>query len=241
MAYYIYRITNLINGKTYIGKHKYKKLNDNYMGSGVALGRSQKKYGIENFKKDILVFNIPREEQAFILEKTFIASEREKVGIENCYNISNGGDGVSGMEPWNKGKKMSEEFKRKDSEAHKGKPSSRKGVHLSEDEKLIISIKTKEAMTEEVKKKISEKKKGKPSPRKGKPMSEEAKRKSSESHKGQVAWNKGIPMSEEQKKKLSDAHKGKKSKIMEEMMEAYKKSGRKDWNAFQKEYRKGDR
>ena len=25
---------------------------------------------------------------------------------------------------------------------------------------------------------------------------------------------------------------------MQEMMEAYKKSGRKDWNAFQKEYKK---
>lgn len=32
--YYIYRITNNINGKTYIGQHKYKKLNDYYMGSG---------------------------------------------------------------------------------------------------------------------------------------------------------------------------------------------------------------
>lgn len=48
--YYIYRIINLINGKTYIGQHKYKELNDYYMGSGKHLIRAQKKYGIKNFK-----------------------------------------------------------------------------------------------------------------------------------------------------------------------------------------------
>lgn len=31
--YYIYKITNLINGKTYIGLHNYEELNDDYMGS----------------------------------------------------------------------------------------------------------------------------------------------------------------------------------------------------------------
>lgn len=39
--YYIYRITNKINGKTYIGQHKYKKLNDNYTGSGKLIRRAQ--------------------------------------------------------------------------------------------------------------------------------------------------------------------------------------------------------
>ena len=37
MKYIIYKITNLINGKFYIGKHKCKKLDDSYFGSGFAL------------------------------------------------------------------------------------------------------------------------------------------------------------------------------------------------------------
>ena len=179
--YYIYRITNLVNTKTYIGQHKYQDLSDYYMGSGKILKLAIKKHGVENFKKEILVFNISKKEHADLLEKTFIAAEREKVGAENCYNIADGGGGNTGH--------LSEETKKKISEANKGK-------HMSE----------------EAKRKISE-------AHKGKKMSEEFCRKNSEAHKGhtpwnkgkkglQTAWNKEIPMYEETKKKISEANKG---------------------------------
>lgn len=202
--YYIYKITNKINGKTYIGQHKYKKLDDSYMGSGKLLWQAYRKYGFENFKKDILVFNISRREHADFLEKTFISAEREKVGVENCYNITNGGEGFHGQH--------TEEAKRRMSEAQKGK-------HLSEETKKKISEGNKgKHISEEQKKKISEALKGKPgtsSGMKGKHHTEEARRKNSEAHKGQTPWNKGKKFSEETKRKLSEYKKGKHWKLVD--------------------------
>lgn len=187
--YYIYRITNKINGKTYIGKHKYKKLNDDYMGSGVHLRRAQKKYGMENFEKKVLVFNISKLEHVNLLEKTFIAAEREKVGRENCYNKSDGGDGGAlrkGKTPWNKGKQMSDEMKKKLSESTKGK-----------------------RLSEETKQKMSEAKKGHPGYWLGKHHTEEQKKKISE------AWEYDKHFTEETKRKISEAKKGKRWKLVD--------------------------
>lgn len=194
--YYIYRITNKVNGKTYIGQHKYKMLNDSYMGSGKRLWEAYRKYGIENFEKQILVFNISKREHTDLLEKTFIASEREKVGIKNCYNLADGGNGGNTgpvseetrqkLSKAHKGKHRSEETKSKISESKKGKPTWIKDKHLSE----------------ETRKKISESKKGRE-------FSEEHKRRLSEARKGKTPWNKGKHHSDDSKKKMSEAHKGK--------------------------------
>lgn len=130
--YYIYRITNLINGKTYIGQHKYKKLNDSYMGSGVYLAKAKKKYGVENFKKEILVFGIVRKGFIDLLEKEYIKFYRSIGKAE--YNIADGGMGGSipgnnkGKIPWNKGIPMSNEQKMKLSK-----------IHLTEEQKKNLS------------------------------------------------------------------------------------------------------
>lgn len=90
MFYTIYKITNQINGKSYIGSHKTKNLNDKYMGSGKYLKYAQEKYGIENFNREILyVFDTPEqmyEKEAEIVNEDFLAEQ-------NTYNIKIGGFG----------------------------------------------------------------------------------------------------------------------------------------------------
>lgn len=90
MHYTIYKVTNQIDGKVYIGSHKTKDLNDDYMGSGTYLKRAQEKYGMENFKKEILfVFDNPEEmyaKEAEIVNVDFLVTE-------NTYNLKLGGFG----------------------------------------------------------------------------------------------------------------------------------------------------
>jgi hypothetical protein len=49
----IYKTTNLINGKIYIGKDKHN--NDNYIGSGKILKQAIAKYGRNNFVKEVMI------------------------------------------------------------------------------------------------------------------------------------------------------------------------------------------
>lgn len=88
--YIIYKITNTINNKIYIGKHITYDINDNYMGSGNLIKKSINKYGIEHFKKDILYVydNIVDMDQ---MERNIV--NEEFVLRLDTYNITTGGYG----------------------------------------------------------------------------------------------------------------------------------------------------
>lgn len=92
---YIYETENLINGKKYIGLHKWAEntIDESYLGSGVALVKAVKKYGSENFKCRILQFCETKEE----LEKQeiFWIDYYNAVSSERYYNMSEGGIGGS--------------------------------------------------------------------------------------------------------------------------------------------------
>ena len=88
--YTIYQITNNVNGKIYIGSHKTSNPNDNYFGSGPAIKSAIKKYGIENFTKQILYYL--ETEQEMYLKEAEIVSE-QFISRKDTYNITLGGKG----------------------------------------------------------------------------------------------------------------------------------------------------
>lgn len=89
MLHYVYETTNMVNGKKYIGKHS-SETYDNYLGSGVALGRAILKYGIESFKREILK-EFDSSEEAFEYEALLVTQKIVDDG--NYYNMCLGGNG----------------------------------------------------------------------------------------------------------------------------------------------------
>ena len=86
MFYTIYKITNILNNKYYIGMHKTSNLNDGYMGSGKLIKRAIEKYGFKFFSKEYLFI--------FDNEEDMKNKEKELVILEsNSYNLCLGGQG----------------------------------------------------------------------------------------------------------------------------------------------------
>jgi len=86
----LYKITNTINGKIYIGTHSTYNVFDGYMGSGLHIKRAIKKYGIHNFKREILGYYETRKELSEAEHRIVDASF---IDDECTYNIVLGGDG----------------------------------------------------------------------------------------------------------------------------------------------------
>ena len=88
--YLVYKTTNLVNGKIYIGKHETNNLDDGYLGSGNLLKRAIEKYGEENFKREVLFECSSREEmnakEAELVNEEFLKRD-------DVYNLKQGGEG----------------------------------------------------------------------------------------------------------------------------------------------------
>jgi hypothetical protein len=88
MYHFIYRTTNLTNGKYYIGRHSTKNINDGYIGSGRYFVNAVKKYSVENFSREILEYSQTSEE-LWLLEEKYIT--KEMLTDDMCYNQAYGG------------------------------------------------------------------------------------------------------------------------------------------------------
>jgi hypothetical protein len=187
---FIYLTTNTVNVKQYIGQHRTDNLNDYYLGSGLLLLCSIKKYRKENFTFEILHYCYSQDELNLMEDRYIIWYETT---YPKGYNLRSGGIQCSVHNEATKEKIRearkrqviihSEETKRKMSESHKNIPLSphhyaailknnqsehfrknlsekRKGMKFTEQHCKNISI-AKSNPSNETRQKISQSQKGK--------------------------------------------------------------------------------
>ena len=88
--HFIYRTTNLINGRYYLGMHSTNRIDDGYLGSGKRLYYELNKYGRNNFKFEILEQFGSREE---LVQAEINLITEEDIKNSNCLNLKSGGEG----------------------------------------------------------------------------------------------------------------------------------------------------
>lgn len=180
LTYIIYKTTNLVTGKFYIGKHKQEGTEfDGYFGSGRVIKRAISKYGKENFVRETLA-TFTDEQECYLAEKKFLAEHWED---EQCYNLESGGRG---------GKTVSDEARQRMSDAAKargGRPyteETRKKMSVARQANKSPGM-TGRTHSEETKRKMAE-------AAKGRRHNAETRAKMSKNMKGRVPWNKGLKL-----------------------------------------------
>lgn len=204
---YFYKITNLINGKYYYGIRSTDKEieKDKYFGSGKAIQEAIKKYGKENFQKEIIADYPTRKE---VSEHEVRIVTFELIQLEECYNCRTGG--VDGYV-------FTEDIINKMRQPRK---------NLSEESRFLMGSPWRGAVrSDEFKANLSEKFSGPRNPSYGIPKSEETKKKLSERMSGENHpffgqkrppevvekvrnSNRGKKRTPEQNKKMSELRKG---------------------------------
>ncbi len=162
--HFIYKTTNLLSGKYYIGMHSTDDLDDGYLGSGKRLRYSINKHGEENHVREILEFVDSREE---LKKKEAEVVSLDEIAKKDCMNLMVGGEGglVSPEQQRRRsvaGGKASLESRRNNSElmkAHKERASkTMKKAHR--EGKIKYDTFTGKKHTEDTRKLMSESMKG---------------------------------------------------------------------------------
>lgn len=92
--HYIYKTTCLVTGRYYIGMHSTNNLEDGYLGSGLRLRKSIRKYGKDKHTKEILEYYDNRE---LLAERERSIVTLELVHDSMCMNLKEGGEGGYGF------------------------------------------------------------------------------------------------------------------------------------------------
>ena len=210
---FIYLTTCTVNGKIYIGKHEGSD-KDKYLGSGELFSRAVKKYGKENFKREILRYCFTEHELRiweYVLIKKYNSQD-----LSIGYNIADGDVNTSEFNP-----AKLPQVREKIRKSHIGKKTKPRSEETKQ--KISKALKNRK-LSEETKLKISVALKGKNQYWLGKKLSEETKQKISIARKGKYCGKnnpnygnhkiagKNNPMfgkrhSKESRKKMSDSQK----------------------------------
>lgn len=153
---FIYVTTNKVNGKKYVGQCKYGKPDtDRYLGSGKEMRQAIKKYGAENFEREVIQECDSR--QALNEAEIAFIAEHNCVESRDWYNVSPGGYITNGFE----GKKHSAETREKMRTCYKGtfteEGLKKIGEAARRDKRNLIATYSR---TDETFKKISDSHKG---------------------------------------------------------------------------------
>lgn len=192
---YVYKITNKVNGKSYIGKRVSDHFDDKYWGSGKLIKRAISKYGLSNFDREILQWARNREE----LESLEIENIAKYNSITEGYNLTEGGSGgdtTSGSFKITNGIDETQVYHEEDIPEGWHKGSKNKGVKKS----TTAVQNMKDSWTTERRNTFSKKVSGEGN----------SQYKNSDSHTGSRNGMYGKHHSEETKAKISKANKGRK-------------------------------
>ena len=157
MLHLLYKITNIVNERFYVGIHSTENRDDGYFGSGKRIKNEILKYGIQNFDKEIIA-EFPNREELLLAEMELV--DEELLANPKCLNLN-----INNLNS-RKGAKVSEETKKKLSEARKhfsgfsdearSKMSSNSWVKTDEGRNFMSSVLSGKTKSDAHKRKISE-------------------------------------------------------------------------------------